>query len=150
VEIRKDKSVTIWLTGTSNPCLSIYKPFFFGDNGVLNDVYQVPDVKFDRKTLWWISERLNRLGNLNYQALVGIVKEEKELIQKRLIEEEQQLFKGNPTDETLQNFSKNSFQTSFKALIDWNNKASKIAWRPASWNPFYYFFWRNLNKKVGL
>jgi len=150
VEIRKDKPVTIWLTGTSNPCLSIYKPFFFGDNGVLNDVYQVPDVKFDRKTLWWISERLNRLGNLNYQALVGIVKEEKELIQKRLIEEEQQIFKGNPNEETLQNFSRKSFQTAFKALIDWNNKASKIAWRPASWNPFYYFFWRNLNKKVGL
>ncbi|PWK29194.1 dipeptidase [Arcicella aurantiaca] len=150
VEIRKDKPVTVWLTGSSNSSLSIYKPFFFGENGVLNDVYQVPDVKFDRKTLWWISERLYRLGNLNYQALVGIVKQEKEQIQQRLIEEEQQFFKGNPTEETLQNFSKNSFQTSFKALIDWNNKASKIAWRPASWNPFYYFFWRNLNKKVGL
>ncbi len=150
VEIRKDKPITIWLTGSSNPCLSIYKPFFFGDNGVLNDVYQVPDVKFDRKTLWWISERLYRLGNLNYQALVGIIKEEKEQIQQRLIKEEQQLLTGNPTQEVLQNFSKNSFQTAFKALIDWNNKASKVAWRPASWNPFYYFFWRNLNKKVGL
>ncbi|MCU0467349.1 MAG: C69 family dipeptidase [Arcicella sp.] len=150
VEIRKDKPVTIWLTGTSNPCLSIYKPFFFGDNGVLNEVYQVPDVKFDRKTLWWISERLYRLGNLNYKALSDIVKLEKQQIQAQLIAEEKQLFERNISEEVLQDFSKNSFQTAFKALIDWNNRASKIAWRPTSWNPFYYFFWRGLNKKVGL
>jgi hypothetical protein len=35
-------------------------------------------------------------------------------------------------------------------LIDWNNKAAKIAWRPTSWNFFYYFSRRRLNSKVGL
>lgn len=150
VEIRKDKPVTIWLTGTSNPCLSIYKPFFFGDNGVLNETNQVPDVKFDRKTLWWISERLYRLGNLNYPNLQNIVSEDQSKLQNEFIEEELKLFTDNPNENSLQEFSKNSFQVSFKALIDWNNKASKLAWRPTSWNPFYYFLWRNLNKKVGL
>jgi secernin len=32
VEIRTNTPTTIWLTGTSNPCLSIYKPFFLGEN----------------------------------------------------------------------------------------------------------------------
>ena len=150
VEIRKDKPVTIWLTGTSNPCLSIYKPFFFGENGVLNEINQVPDVKFDRKTLWWISERLYRLGNLHYPNLKNIISEDQSRLQNEFIEEERKLFANNPDENTLQEFSKNCFQTSFKALIDWNNKASKLAWRPTSWNPFYYFLWRNLNKKVGL
>ena len=150
VEIRKDKPVTIWLTGTSNPCLSIYKPFFFGENGVLNETNQVPDVKFDRKTLWWISERLYRLGNLNYPNLKNIILEDQSKLQNEFIEGELQLFLNNPDENTLQEFSKNSFQTSFKALIDWNNKASKLAWRPTSWNPFYYFLWRGLNQKVEL
>jgi dipeptidase len=150
VEIRKDKPVTIWLTGTSNPCLSIYKPFFLGENGVLNETNQVPDVKFDRKTLWWISERLYRLGNLNYPNLKNIISEDQQRLQKEFIEEEQKLFANNPDENTLQEFSKNSFQTSFKALIYWNNKASKLAWRPISWNPFYYFLWKGLNRKVGL
>lgn len=150
VEIRKDQPITIWLTGTSNPCLSIYKPFFFGDNGVLNEVYQVPDVKFDRKTLWWISERLYRLGNLNYQNLKNIVLEDQWRLQNEFIEEEQKLITENAEENILQEFSRNSFQKAFKSLIDWNNKASKLPWRPTSWNPFYYFLWRGLNKKVGL
>ena len=150
VEIRKDKPVTIWLTGTSNPCVSIYKPFFFGDNGVLNEVYQVPDVKFDRKTLWWISERLYRLGNLNYQNLKNIISEDQLRLQNEFIEEEQKLIIESAEENALQEFSKNSFQKAFKSLIDWNNKASKLSWRPTSWNPFYYFFWRGLNSKVKL
>jgi dipeptidase len=150
VEIRKDKPVTVWLTGTSNPCLSIYKPFFLGENGVLNETNQVPDVKFDRKTMWWISERLYRLGNLNYPNLKNIISEDKSKLQNEFIEEERKLFANNSPENTLQEFSKNCFQSSFKALIDWNNKASKLAWRPTAWNPFYYFLWRRLNKKVGL
>lgn len=150
VEIRKDKPITVWLTGTSNPCLSIYKPFFLGENGVLNETNQVPDVKFDRKTLWWISERLYRLGNLNYPNLKNIITDDQSRLQNEFIEEEQRIFTNNPDENVLQEFSKNSFQTAFKALIEWNNKASKLAWRPTSWNPFYYFIWRNLNGKVGL
>ena len=150
VEIRKDKPVTVWITGTSNPCVSIYKPFFFGDNGVLNDAYQVPDVKFDRKTLWWISERLYRLGNLNYRDLKNIISKDQLKLQNEFIEEEQKLIDENADENTLQEFSKNSFQQAFKFLIDWNNKASKLPWRPSSWNPFYYFHWLVLNGKVGL
>ena len=150
VEIRKDKPTTIWLTGTSNPCLSIYKPFFMGENGVLNETFQVPAAKFDRKTLWWIAERLHRLGNLNYTKLKEIINPERNQIQDNFLEEEERLISENASIKILQNFSKNSFQTAFKALIDWNNKATKISWRPTSWNPFYYFSRRRLNSKVGL
>jgi hypothetical protein len=82
--------------------------------------------------------------------LRNIVVADKVRLQNELIEEEQKLFANNPDENTLQEFSKNSFQTAFKALIDWNNKASKLAWRPSSWNPFYYFLWRGMNRKVGL
>jgi dipeptidase len=150
VEIRKDKPLTIWLTGTSNPCLSIYKPFFLGGNGVLNETFQTPEAKFDRKTLWWIAERLHRLGNLNYKKLKEIISPERTQLQEDFLKEEQRLMSENASLETLQNFSINSFQAAFKTLIDWNNKAAKIAWRPTSWNPFYYFSRRRLNSKVGL
>jgi dipeptidase len=150
VEIRKDKPATIWITGTSSPCLSVYKPFFLGENGVLNESIQNPEAKFDRKTLWWIAERLHRLGNLNYPKLKEIINPERNEIQAKFLAEEERLMNENASLETLQDFSKNSFQTAFKALIDWNNKAAKIAWRPTSWNFFYYFSRRRLNSKVGL
>ncbi len=150
VEIRKDKPTTIWLTGTSNSCLSIYKPFFLGENGVLNETFQAPEAKFDRKTLWWIAERLHRLGNLNYQKLKEIISPERTQLQENFLKEEQSIMSENASLEILQNFSKDSFQTAFKTLIDWNNKAAKIAWRPTSWNFIYYFSRRKLNSKVGL
>ncbi|MDZ7898115.1 MAG: C69 family dipeptidase [Arcicella sp.] len=150
VEIRKDNPITIWFTGTSNPCLSVYKPFFLGGNGILNETFQNPEAKFDRKTLWWIAERLHRLGNLNYPKLKEIINPERTQIQAVFLAEEEKLINENASLETLQDFSKNSFQTAFKALIDWNNKAAKIAWRPTSWNPFYYFSRRRMNSKVGL
>ena len=150
VEIRNDKPITIWLTGTSNPCLSIYKPFFFGENGVLNETFQTPTAKFDRKTLWWIAERLHRLGNLNYKKLKEIINPERVKIQEEFLKQEQRLMSENASIETLQDFSKNSFQTAFKTMIDWNNKAAKLAWRPTSLNPFYYFTKSRLNSKVGL
>jgi dipeptidase len=150
VEIRPDEQPTIWLTGTSNPCLSIYKPFFLGKNCILNENLPTPDAQFDKKSLWWISERLHRLGNLNYKALQTISQEEKQKIQADFLAEEKLIFESKPREETLQIFSKNSYETAFKALINWNNKAAKTGWRPVSWNPFYYFFWRRLNGKVGL
>ena len=150
VEIRKDKPATVWLTGTSNPCLSVYKPFFMGENGVLNETFQTPEAKFDRKTLWWIAERLHRLGNLNYPKLKEIMGSERTQLQEDFLQEEQRLMTEDGSLERLQNFSKNSFQTAFKTLIDWNNRAAKIAWRPISWNPYCYFSKRRLNSKVGL
>jgi dipeptidase len=150
VEIRKDKPTTIWLTGTSNPCLSIYKPFFLGENCVLNESFQNPEARFDRKTLWWIAERLYRLGNLNYAKLKEIINPERIKMQESFLVKEENLMYENASLETLQDFSKNSFQTAFKAMIDWNNQAAKIAWRPTSWNFFYYFSRRRLNSKVGL
>lgn len=150
VEIRENKPTTIWLTGTSNPCLSIYKPFFLGENGVLNEIFQAPESKFDRKTLWWIAERLHRLGNLNYAKLKEIINPERNQIQANFLDEEERLISENASIEMLQNFSKNSFQIAFKTLIDWNNKAAKISWRPTSWNPFYYFSRMRLNSKVGI
>jgi dipeptidase len=35
-EIRKGGPHTVWLTGTSTPCLSVFKPFYFGDD-LLNE-----------------------------------------------------------------------------------------------------------------
>jgi hypothetical protein len=90
------------------------------------------------------------LGNLNYKALKEISQEEKQKIQSDFLAEEKLIFESNPTEETLQNLSKNCYETAFKTLINWNNKASKTGWRPVSWNPFYYFFWRRLNRKIGL
>ena len=56
---------TMWLTGTSMPCLSVYLPFFFGGKTLLTPDWPQPGSKPD-ESLWWQAERLHRKISLNY------------------------------------------------------------------------------------
>lgn len=56
---------TVWLTGTSMPCLSVYLPFFFGGKTLLTPDWPQPGSKPD-ESLWWQAERLHRKIALNY------------------------------------------------------------------------------------
>ena len=49
---------TVWGTGTSSPCLSVFKPAPF-DPGLLPP-QPVDDARFDARKLWWAHERLHR------------------------------------------------------------------------------------------
>jgi secernin len=49
--------VTVWLTGTSAPCTSVFKPVWF--DGGLSDEPR-PGKCFDASTLWWHHELLHR------------------------------------------------------------------------------------------
>lgn len=49
--------VTVWLTGTSAPCTSVFKPVWF--DGGLPDGPR-PGKRFDASTMWWRHELLHR------------------------------------------------------------------------------------------
>ncbi|MBL8188801.1 MAG: C69 family dipeptidase [Acidobacteria bacterium] len=48
-----------WLTGTSSPCLSVFKPFVLGEEMISTGA--LAREGFDAKSLWWQHERLHRL-----------------------------------------------------------------------------------------
>ena len=49
---------TVWGTGTSSPCLSVFKPAPF-DSDILPP-RPVADARFDAREIWWAHERLHR------------------------------------------------------------------------------------------
>jgi len=49
---------TVWATGTSSPCLSVFKPVPFDPD--LLPPRAVADARFDARELWWAHERLHR------------------------------------------------------------------------------------------
>jgi dipeptidase len=55
-----------WLTGTSSPCLSVFKPLRLG--GGLISTGPPPGEAFDAESLFWRHERLHRLVLRNYTA----------------------------------------------------------------------------------
>lgn len=48
-----------WLTGTSSPCLSVFKPVVLGGGGISTGA--IAGERFDADSLWWRHEQLHRL-----------------------------------------------------------------------------------------
>lgn len=57
------KDITVWLTGTSAPCTSVFKPVWF-DGGLPDQ--KAPGKRFDPSTMWWRHELLHRATLRNY------------------------------------------------------------------------------------
>jgi secernin len=56
--------VKAWSTGTSSPCISVFKPLSFSNF----DAGPKPAGRYDSESLWWRHERLHRIVLADYQA----------------------------------------------------------------------------------
>ena len=68
-------AVTHWVTGTSAPCLSLFKPVVVG--------LPMPDVGspidlFDNESLWWRHEGLHRAALADFPAALALVADERD------------------------------------------------------------------------
>jgi len=63
-----DGTMTHWVTATSSPCTSVFKPVWF-DGGV-PEVGPAPDGTYDPRTLWWRHEDLHRTTLRDYASLL--------------------------------------------------------------------------------
>ena len=70
---------TVWATGTSSPCLSVFKPAPF-DPEILPP-RPVADSRFDARELWWAHERLHRACLADYHPRRVTFAEDRERFQ---------------------------------------------------------------------
>lgn len=70
----KDNGSMSWLTGTSSPCLSVFKPARLG--GELLDTGPQPSAGFDAASLFWRHEQLHRLVLGDYSRRKSLFKSE--------------------------------------------------------------------------
>lgn len=59
-----------WLTGTSSPCLSLFKPFVLGHGEISTGAR--PGAGYDPESLFWSHERLHRLALKDYDTLQAV------------------------------------------------------------------------------
>ncbi len=70
---------TVWATGTSSPCLSVFKPAPFDPE--LLPPRSVAEARFDARELWWAHERLHRACLAEYHARRVTFAEDRERFQ---------------------------------------------------------------------
>ena len=94
--LRKNAPMTIWATGASTPCISAFKPLFFG----IKSGAPIFDGEAEGRAYWLKRERLHRA------VLAGLIdvpelKSRRNALEAAWLEEEAQLFASGATDEKM-------------------------------------------------
>lgn len=80
VELQKDNPTTIWITGTSAPCLSLFKPFYFGNELLSENNFKTASAVAD-ESYWWQWEKMHRQLLKNYSANLATLKKEQSALE---------------------------------------------------------------------
>lgn len=101
-EIRKNQAHTVWLTATSHPCMSLYLPFYFGENdhGPLLNPGSKPD-----QSLWWKAKKLHQWIAEEYKKRQPEIRKELDAIQGIWLDQEKTLLHYHPFNSDLLKFS---------------------------------------------
>ena len=138
--LRKDKPVTLWCTGASTPCISAFKPVFFGGDAA--PVFSDPD---QSKEYWLQRERLHRAviaGLVDPALLRGRIK----TLESLWLTQEQKIMEGEiPNQAGLYELSREA-NSQEQALID---EFSVPNWHTATGRGSYTRYWRKKNAALG-
>jgi len=121
---------THWLTGTSAPCLSIFKPFFFESPEALQQL-KLTSLTNDA-SLWWRHEKLHRLTLMDYPRRAPLIIAENTKLEGQLVDQVKNLQKNlNKFDKDglkseLKAISATALQNNFSLIDPLINKISKI------------------------
>ena len=129
-----------WFTGTSNPCLSIFKPVTF--EGGLPDLGKEPTDRYDPEAYWWRFEAFHRRFLTNYRSYIEDFARERDRLQAEIVEKAGEIEK---TPEDLRALTEWAFREEAKLLERWE----KIV-KPGRLPFLFGRRWRKVNEEAGL
>ncbi|MFN8296608.1 MAG: C69 family dipeptidase [Chitinophagales bacterium] len=144
VELRKEKPNTVWLTGTSAPCLSFFKPFYFGNDLLNAENFIAPTSTLDN-SYWWQWEKLHRAVLKNYTDAIPFIKFKQQELESNWIKQDKILINDNWN-------LINAKQVSLKAIKESTEVRDYLLSKsyPDKTGFLYSQFWKRQNKKVNL
>jgi secernin len=134
------ESPTFWVTATSAPCLSVFKPVWF-NHRVLADLGPVLKAEADKNSFWWLFETLHREVLKDYRHRAGLVQKEQEILESSLLK-------------LVYDEGENDFEVTQEAFIRAQSLVAdlldKIKSLPLkrSMNLFYNKYWNKLNQQA--
>lgn len=139
------KKLTAWVTGTSAPCTSLFKPVFPDCQIPNNNVF--PTGKADKSSLWWRHEVFHRLVLNDYVNRMSGIDNERDEIEEEFIHGALQVVKGSKKDH--QKFVDECFSKGDHLLEKWINSVRQMPVKhPMS---FYHIMaWQGFNKQADL
>lgn len=137
--LRRDAPITVWATAASTPCISAFKPVFFGSG--------VPVHQSDEEgcAYWLERERLHRAvlaGLVDVEAL----RDRRDALEKAWLEEEARLFSEVvPNPEVLKAFAARAAREEQEMV----NAFSCAGWSEMPGRGYFARYWRKKNASLG-
>jgi len=142
--LHPDRS-TIWATGTSAPCTSIYKPIGFAGE-VLPDIGPLPQGHFDPASLWWFHEQFHRGLLSDFEQGHSLFREEQQRLQAQLIQSADAILERPAGEVTAEAFRQSRDWT--ESQISRLSSTAKNNRRPPRRS--YRRYWEKQNRQAGI
>jgi len=134
-----------WVTATSTPCISLYKPVFIPAG--IPDIGK-PKGTYDPQSLWWKHEKLHRKLLSQYRTYAPEIRKEVEELERKLEKLAKELrdkyVKGEASLKELFEVTNTAFDYAYKII----EKYDKIVEKGFILNPFFNYYWRKVNKQA--
>lgn len=147
-ELRSEGQSRVWLTGTSAPCLSAFKPFYFGGDTLSEASQVIPGERAD-ESLWWQFERLHRQVLQSFRPVAPEVRRVMDRLESAFVTQALAL-EGLPVGAAHHALSQQAlhhFRETVQAL-----QASLLQTPPPRDQrfPVYTYYWERLNEQNGV
>lgn len=135
-----------WLTGTANPCMSIYFPILPDALGLRNQSLLKPGAKYDQ-SLWWAAENVHRLLIRTNSNQSQEYNQERVSIQAEITEGWQVAYNQKSSSSGLIKITESSIEQTYAFYTDWasklNSKEDKSHWK-------YRWYRRKFDSMAGI
>ncbi len=138
-----DMTPTIFATGTSAPCTSIFKPIWI--DASLPDPGPAPVSKYDSASLFWTHEHLHRATIINYPERIKTYASDRDALEKKFTQGALKLAKASASERA--EFSAQCFREAAQAEAEWLKRVEAI---PARKKFFHSLAWNTINKKADM
>jgi dipeptidase len=148
------KFATHWLTGASNPCISVFIPTFLNGAGS-SQIFSKGSGSYDDSSPWWRHERLSRIVQLDYASRAPPIQREIQQIEKGFFQEVQRLRDQIVEEERdhaakiLHDFTEECSKRTYEYALRWATDSLKTGNNEAS-PATYRSFWDRYNVKAKL
>jgi dipeptidase len=137
VALSENTEPTVWLSGAAAPCLSVFMPFYFNDDTLLETNFKKPTALFD-DSFWWQSEKWHRKVIMQYNTeIVKKYKEEANLLENHFIQ-------------FYENGNSISSKIAISSTLELKNKYFNLAKNIKSKSFLYNIYWNIKNKQAKL
>ncbi|ULQ56947.1 C69 family dipeptidase [Flavihumibacter rivuli] len=144
--LRKDAQPSIWATGSSAPCLSVFKPFYFDDDVLDGKNFRLPSARADQ-SYWWQWERWHRKALCQYTHAHELAHNLFYPLEDRWVEFHERSKEGDTDRAILRKASAACVSESLDLL---GNALDQLKENGKYRGWFYRYHWRKWNREAGI